>query len=237
MSSKAATIRSEERGSGGLPVFLRENGLTLVLLALFLLTLGGHAWSGWLYHLETLQEHGAPRIGFEEYLTSGAFVETVGENWESEFLQMLAFVYLGTFLFQRGSPESKEPDKEEDVDEDPRKAKHDARTPWPVRRGGWILSLYEHSLGIALFLLFVLSFVVHAIGGAREYNEDQLLHGADTVTLAGYLGTSRFWFESMQNWQSEFLAVAALVFLTVHLRQRGSPQSKPVATPHREHGE
>lgn len=121
-------------------------------------------------------------------------------------------------------------------DQDPRDATVKATTPWPVRRGGWVLKLYEHSLSILFLLLFLASFTLHTIGGGQEYIDEQLSHGQPGVTLLGYLGSSRFWFESFQNWQSEFLAVAVLVGASVYLREKGSPESKPVAEPHYETG-
>lgn len=216
--------------------FVKSHGLTFVLLGLFLASLSGHAWFGWRDHQNELREHGAQAIDFGSYLASGAFIESVGENWESEFLQMLAFVYLGCFLIQRGSPESREFGKPAGSDEDPRRHRSAPDAPWPVRRGGVALVLYEHSLGLAFLLLYLVSFALHALGGHSAFNDEQLLHGHSAVSLAEYLGSARFWFESLQNWQSEFLAVGSLVFLTVYLRQRGSPQSKPVAAPHHDHG-
>jgi hypothetical protein len=149
---------------------------------------------------------------------------------------MGTYVVLTAWLYQKGSPESKDPDRKEDVDEDPQERQNDQDVPAPVRAGGLALLLYEHSLGLALFLLFALSFVMHGYGGMRAYNQDQLWHGGHMVTLLGYISTSRFWFESLQNWQSEFLSVAVLVLLSVVLRERGSPESKPVASLHTEAG-
>jgi hypothetical protein len=123
------------------------------------------------------------------------------------------------------------------VDHDPSPNSVDADAPWPVRRGGWVLTLYENSLSLAFVLLFLLSFVLHAIGGAREYSREQLLHGGQAVGLVGYLATSQFWFESFENWQSEFLAIGLMVVLSIFLRQKGSPESKAVETPHGETGE
>jgi hypothetical protein len=150
---------------------------------------------------------------------------------------MFAYVLLTAYLYQRGSSESKDPDKEEAVDRDPRLSKNKKDAPWPVRRGGFVLKLYENSLCIAFTILFLLSFYLHAVGGAGEYNQDQELHGRpERVTTFSYMGTSRFWFESFQNWQSEFMALAAMVYLTIWLRQRGSPESKPVDAPHSQTG-
>ena len=149
---------------------------------------------------------------------------------------MAAFVTFTTFLYQTGSPESRRPGGVvELVDADPRLfADQDA--PWPVKRGGWILAIYEHSLGLTLFALFVLSWVGHVVGGWAEYRSDQGLHGHPVTGLIDYATSARFWFESFQNWQSEFLSVAAMVWLAVYLRQRGSPESKPVHAPHTETG-
>jgi hypothetical protein len=142
---------------------------------------------------------------------------------------MGAYVLLTVFLFQKGSSESKDPDQESPQDKDPRLERHEPNAPWPVKRGGFILRLYENSLLIAFIILFLSSMTVHAAGGARLYNEEQAALGKETVSFTGYLQTSRFWFESFQNWQSEFLAIASMVILSVFLRQRGSPESKPVA--------
>jgi hypothetical protein len=154
------------------------------------------------------------------------------ENWESEFLQMFAYVLLTAFLFQKGSAESKNPDQPEAVDRDPRQSREKKDAPWPVRRGGIVLKIYENSLALALFLLFLISFMLHAIGGASEYSDQQIAHGAQAVTVFQYMGTAQFWFESLQNWQSEFFSIAILVVLSIFLRQKGSPESKPVDSPH-----
>jgi hypothetical protein len=150
---------------------------------------------------------------------------------------MFLFVVLTAFLVQKGSAESKKLDQEEEVDRDPRKSKHKKNAPWPVRRGGIVLTLYEYSLSLAFLILFLASFWAHAAGGAAQYNEEQRQHGSnERVTTASYVATSRFWFESLQNWQSEFLAVGMMVALSIFLRQRGSPESKPVDAPHSETG-
>ena len=215
---------------------LRENGLSITLFALFFFSLVGQSVTGHHEYNQDQQEHGQPSVGYVEYLKSGHFIEAVFENWESEFLQMAAYVVLTIFLYQKGSSESKKIDTIEDVDVDPRRFQQQKDAPWPVRRGGLILKLYENSLGIALFLLFLLSFALHAIGGVEEYNQDQAEHGAAPISLTQYLGSSRFWFESFQNWQSEFLSIGVMVVLSIFLRQKGSPESKPVASPHSETG-
>ena len=216
---------------------LRENGLSIVLTLFFLLFLGGQAIAGLYYYNEDQQEHGQPAVDLVTYLGGAHFLEATMENWESEFLQMFAFVVLTASLYQKGSAESRKLDEPDPKDRDPRKSRNKKDAPWPVRKGGLVLKLYERSLSVAFLLLFLISFTLHAIGGAEEYNENQREHGsAETVSTLEYMGTSRFWFESFQNWQSEFLAVGAMVVLSIFLRQKGSPESKPVDSPHSETG-
>jgi hypothetical protein len=217
---------------------LRENGLAIVWLGLFFVTfIGGQTVSGYLHYNEEQREHRQPEVGYVEYLTTPHFVEATMENWESEFLQMFLFVALTTFLYQKGSAESKKLDEKEAVDRDPRESKDKKDAPYPVRKGGLILKLYEYSLSLAFLILFIISFFLHAAGGAREYNQDQLEHGSrETVSTLQYLTTSQFWFESLQNWQSEFLAVGLMVVFSIWLRQKGSPESKPVDAPHSQTG-
>ncbi len=217
-------------------LILRDNGLTVALMALFAVALIGQVITGLAQYNENAMAHGEAAIGLAAYLSTGHFIEATFENWESEFLQMGAYVLLTVFLFQRGSLESKDPDDPGPVDDDPRDHVDDEGTPWPVRRGGLVLRLYENSLFLAFAALFALSFTLHAIGGAEEYSADQVAHGERPVTVVDYLGTSRFWFESFQNWQSEFLAVGGIVVFSVFLRQRGSPESKPVHAPMSETG-
>jgi hypothetical protein len=210
--------------------FLRDNGLSIVMLGFFLLFWIGQALTG---HARFIEEH-PDKAGTSllEYLRSGHCGEATAENWESEFLQMAVYVVFTIFLFQRGSAESKRIGEKEAVDRDPRRARHGPETPWPVRRGGLALAIYENSLSIAFVLLFLVSFALHAYGGALEYNAERLQHGEPAIRLLQYLATPRFWFESFQNWQSEFLSLGAMAILTVFLRQRGSPESKPVEAPH-----
>jgi succinate dehydrogenase hydrophobic anchor subunit len=216
---------------------LRENGLSIVLVLLTILFLTGQIVAGMLDYNEDQREHGQPEVSLVSYLATPHFVEATTENWESEFLQMFAFVVLTACLFQKGSAESKKLDEEEPVDRDPRKSRKKKDAPWPVRKGGLALTIYQHSLSIAFLLLFLVSFILHAISGAREYNADQRRHGNTVqVSTMEYISTSRFWFESFQNWQSEFLSVAAMVVLSIFLRQKGSPESKPVDSPHSETG-
>ena len=205
--------------------FLFRNSLTIAFILLFLFSITGQAISGWKEHNEFLSDKGQAHLSFSTYMVSPHFIQATFENWESEFLQMALFVVLAIWLRQKGSSESKPLGGDEDVDKKP-KAK--ANSPWPVKKGGIILKIYEHSLSIALFLLFVLSFLMHWYGSVKEYNIEQVLEHKPTAKPLEYLGMPRFWFESFQNWQSEFLSVAAIIFLSIYLRQKGSPQSKPV---------
>jgi hypothetical protein len=181
--------------------------------------------------------HKQPELTLGGYATSGAFWEALTENWESEYLQMAAYVVLTVFLIQKGSSESKDPEKASQVsDRDPRKADKRGNVPWPVRRGGLWLRLYENSLFYVFLVLFLASLALHAVTGSREFSSEQEAHGEPRVSIVEYVQTSRFWFESFQNWQSEFLAVGSIVLFSVWLRQRGSPESKPVDAAHSETG-
>ena len=216
-----------------IPAALHDNGLLLACLGLFAVFFVGMVVSGAATYNQEQQEHGSTeQVSVLSYLTTGDFVEATFENWESEFLQMGMYVVLTAFLYQRGSSESKPMDEGAPQDQDPREAHRNQHSPWPVRAGGLVLTVYEHSLAIAFFVLFFASWALHAIGGVKAFNEEQLQHGQAAITVWRYVTTSQFWFESMQNWQSEFIAVAAIVGLSIFLRQRGSAESKPVAQPH-----
>jgi uncharacterized membrane protein len=217
--------------------FLRDQSLTIAMLGIFAVLLLAQSVTGMREYNQDQRDHGEATVSYGAYLQTGHFVEATFENWESEFLQMGMYVLATAFLFQRGSAESKDPEGDaEAVDEDPREARDRPGVPWPVRRGGVVLALYNNSLTAALLLIFAISFVLHAWGGAHEYSEEQLAHGGETVSMLAFMGTSAFWFQSFQNWQSEFLAVGMLSVLSIWLRQKGSPESKPVAAPHRETG-
>jgi hypothetical protein len=215
---------------------LRDNGLSITTFGLFLVLLVMQSLTGWRTDTQDRQEHRQRTESYASYLTSDHFLEATAENWESEFLQMASYVVLTAFLFQKGSPESKDPDGEEPVDQDPRNQRNDRNAPGPVRRGGIALTVYEHSLSLTMAALFLVSFLLHAVGGHGEYNQQQLEHGEAPVSLLGFMTSAQFWFQSFQNWQSEFLAVGALTVLGIFLRERGSPESKPVAAPHAETG-
>lgn len=203
--------------------FLRDNGLTIALAAMFVFSLLGMMLSGHSAYNSELQDHGAAVLGFFAYLATGDFLSALFENWESEFLQMAAYVMLTAMLFQRGSSESRDPDDPSRPDDElppARRARH------PVL--AW---LYSYSLGIALTTLFVISFLLHWSASLSAANEEALRHGGALQSLANYLTDSQLWFESFQNWQSEFMSTAVLVVLSIFLRHKGSPESKPVAAP------
>jgi hypothetical protein len=216
--------------------WIHDRALTLVLMAMFLLCLAGQFATGLREYNRDRIDHNEAPIAASSYVATGHWWEAVFENWESEFLQMAVFVLLTTVLIQKGSPESRRPHTGELFDADPRDFADRPGAPWPVRRGGWILTLYENSLGLAFVLLFLISWVGHAFGGYREFVGDQAVHNGARPGFSDYLVSSRFWFESLQNWQSEFFSIAAMVWLAVYLRQRGSPESKPVHAPHDETG-
>lgn len=199
-----------------------------------MLSLAAQAVTGWHEYNDFLNEHGKSSSSFLTYLYSGHFIQATFENWESEFFQMALFVWFTVFLKQKGSSESKKMEGKEEVD---RKPKSHPNAPWPVKRGGLFLSIYKHSLSLSLMFLFVVSFMLHWLGSWKDYNETQMLEGKSTVGFFSFLQHSKFWFESFQNWQSEFLSVFAIIFLSIYLREFGSPQSKPVDAPHAETGE
>jgi len=197
---------------------LRDNALSLALFALFLISIIGQAIMGWRALAEELRIHGESAMGFLAYLATGHFLSATFENWESEFLQMAVYVLLTAILVQRGSPESRDPDKADPGDE-----------PWPRDRSGLLRRFYSHSLSIALVMLFVLSFWLHLVGSTRRSNEEALRHQQPMKTVTETLVEPEFWYESFQNWQSEFLSMGVLVVFGIFLRERGSPESKPVA--------
>jgi hypothetical protein len=190
----------------------KNNSLSMVLFGLFLLFwIVGQSWTGMRVYNADQLEHDESAVSYGEYLTTAHFGEATFENWESEFLQMGAFVVLTVWLRQKGSSESKPVDEETDVDK-------------PSQRS-W---LYKNSLTLTFFAMFFASFALHLLTGAREYSNEQMAHGEAAVSALRYLRNAQFWFESFQNWQSEFLAVGSIVVLTIFLRQLGSPESKPV---------
>jgi hypothetical protein len=208
--------------------WVKLNGLSLTMFAAFLVFLVLQSVFGWEQSNQNLADHGGAVESYWSYLHSGEFVEATFENWESEFLQMGSYVLLAAYLVQKGSPESKPLDGKPGRDDEPA----GGASPAPVRRGGAVLWLYENSLALALFGLFAVSFVLHLVGATAVYNDEQALHGRPATSVGEFVLNPQFWFQSMQNWQSEFLSVGVLIVLSIFLRQRGSSQSKPVAAAH-----
>ncbi|KOS05451.1 hypothetical protein AM493_04970 [Flavobacterium akiainvivens] len=215
--------------------FLRNNGLSLAFFVLFILSIVGQIIFGFKEYNKELTQEGVTRVNLQEYLATGHFIESTFENWESEFLQMALFVALTIYLQQKGSSESKDFDREEEVDRKPDPNREGA--PWPVTKGGWILKWYQNSLTLLLTVLFLLSFAAHFFGSLRDENMQALLKGLPQKSAFQYVSDSRFWFESFQNWQSEFLSVFAVIVLSIFFRQKGSSQSKPVDAPNFKTGE
>jgi hypothetical protein len=207
--------------------FLRDNGLTLVLSLMFLVSVAGMVLAGQAAFNKELADHGQPGLGVMAYVGTGEFLSALFENWESEFLQMAAYVVLTAMLFQRGSSESRDPDDPDRPDDE---------LPWRDRHplAAWI---YAHSLGLALALLFLASFLLHWWFSMTAANAEALRHGGEIQTIGSYVLDPQLWFESFQNWQSEFLSTAVLVVLSIFLRHQGSPESKPVAAANAETGD
>lgn len=213
--------------------FFYKNSLSLIFVTLFIITLIAQAITGWHVHNAELEDNKAAAINFAGYLNSGHFISATFENFESEFLQMALYVILTVGLRQKGSAESKSLDEPEEVDREP-KAGPDA--PWPVNKGGWILKLYQNSLFSVFLVLFFISWGLHLYGSWVDHNQENALKNQPLDTVGAYLMQSNFWFEAFQNWQSEFLSIASIVIFTIFLRQKGSPESKPVDAPDSETG-
>lgn len=213
--------------------YLYRNGLSLVFISLFLITLGAQALTGWKQHNQELEEVKQREITLTTYLRSGHFISATFENFESEFLQMALYVLLTVSLRQMGSAESKKLDEPEEVDRAPVPS---SDAPWAVRKGGWILKIYSNSLSIVFGVLFMVSWTLHLYGSWQNHNVEQLAKNLPRESVSQYIGQPEFWFETFQNWQSEFLSVFSIVFLTIYLRQKGSPESKPVDAPDMETG-
>jgi hypothetical protein len=214
--------------------FFYKNSLSIVLLTLMLVFWSGQFIAGMKTLDELRQENGLLPLSIIEYAKSGHFIQATFENWESEFLQMAFYVFLTIYLRQKGSSESKSLSKKEAVDREP---KIHPKAPWPVKRGGLWLKIYSNSLTIVLIILFFFSFFMHFYGSLKNLNEEQIIKNIPLTTASQYISNSRFWFESFQNWQSEFLAVATIVLLSIWLRQKGSPESKPVDAAYNEDAE
>lgn len=225
-------VRKKEK----LKNFIRNNSLSIVLISITIAAIIAQSISGNLAYNDELKDFGKSPISYSEYLSTGHFMEAIFENWESEFLQMGLYVWLTVFLRQKGSAESKKVKGKEGVDKEPDKDKNNA--PWPVKKGGVWLKLYQNSLTYSFLCMFLFCIIMHAVGGTNEENAENRMKGKqERVTVMEFAVSSKFWFQSFQNWQSEFLAVASIVILSIFLRQKGSPQSKPVDAPHYKTGE
>jgi hypothetical protein len=218
--------------------FLRENSLSLFFGFLFVASLVGQAFAGWhQFNAQQVVEH-LDTISLWRYLTSADFLVDVSENWQSEFLQFLLYLTATVWLLQKGSPESKELDKagtESDKDQKVKSGAHDDSPSW-ARVGGWRTGLYSTSLAVVMGLIFFGSWLVQSVAGWAAFNETRLQQTQDPIPWRSYLVNADFWSRTLQNWQSEFLAVASIVGASVYLRQRGSSESKPVAEPHKATG-
>ena len=213
---------------------MRHNSLSLVFLVLFLATLAFQAVAGHRVFNEEQLSHGGPEMSFARFLLSSEFATAVMENWQSEYLQFTLFILLTVWLIQRGSPESKEPGKAgRESDEEQKVGKHARRnSPRWAKAAGLRRSIYENSLLIVMGAIWLASWYAQSVTGVTSYNAERLSHHEDPVSWASYVGTADFWEKTLQNWQSEFLAVGSMVVLAIYLRQRGSPESKPVGAPH-----
>jgi hypothetical protein len=214
--------------------FLKHNGLSLVFLVLFLAALLGQAAAGHAAFNEEQVRHGDPEISLSRYVVSSDFGSAVMENWQSEYLQFTLFVLFTVWLLQRGSPESKELDKAglESDQEQKLGAYAQQNSPRWAKVGGLRTKLYENSLLLVMGTIWLGTWFAQSVTAVTEYNSERLDHQLDGVSWSHYLTTADFWEMTLQNWQSEFLAVGSMAILAVYLRQRGSPESKPVGAPH-----
>jgi hypothetical protein len=214
--------------------FVKDNSLSLFFLAIFLLAVLGQALVGHAQFNDEQLAHNADPISLGRYVLSSDYGADLLENWQSEYLQFTLYILATVWLLQRGSPESKEPGKEGlESDEEQKVGPHaTGDSPRWAGLGGWRTRLYSHSLLIVMTTIWLLTWLGQSITGYTAYNEEQLTHLQATVAWTGYLGTSDFWSRTLQNWQSEFLAVGSMAILSVYLRERGSAESKPVGAPH-----
>jgi hypothetical protein len=214
--------------------FLRHNSLSLFFAAIFVLSLVGQAFAGWhQFNATQLAEH-LDTISLGAYVASSDFAVDVSENWQSEFLQFWVYLMATVWLLQKGSPESKELDKAgRESDEDQKVGRHaDPESPRWAKAGGWRTSIYSSSLAIVMGAVFLGSWLVQSVAGWAAFNETRLVQLQDPVSWGRYVVGADFWARTLQNWQSEFLAVGTMAVLAIYLRQRGSSQSKPVGEPH-----
>ena len=224
--------------------FLREQSLSLIFLALFVAALAGQAVAGWhgynddeVMHAQLIGEP-PETISFGRYLTSSSFAQAVTENWQSEYLQFTLFILLTVWFIQKGSTESKQPGEEGGESDEQQMLGRHARPDSPrwAGAGGWRLWAYSNSLVLVMATIWLWSWLAQSVTGWSEYNSEQLEHRQQPLSWLQYLGSADFWEATLQNWQSEFLAVGSMAVLAIYLRQRGSPESKPVGCPHHSTG-
>jgi hypothetical protein len=214
--------------------WIRDQGLTLFFTILFLASLAGQALTGHSAFNHDQVAHGGAGMSLGRYVTSSSFWVDVTENWQSEYLQFTLFILATIWLLQRGSTESKPPDKHGlESDKDQKLGRYaDEDSPKWARAGGWRTRVYSNSLLMVMTAIWLGSWFAQGVTGRIEYNAGQLDHREDPLSLLQYLGSSDFWNRTLQNWQSEFLAVGSMAIFAVYLRQRGSPESKPVGASH-----
>ncbi|GAA3140882.1 hypothetical protein GCM10020001_074360 [Nonomuraea salmonea] len=214
--------------------WIKENSLALTFLVLFLLAVAGQAVAGMFHYNDEQVAQGGEPVSLLSYVASSSYAVDVAENWQSEYLQFFLFIMLTVWLVQKGSPESKELDRAgAESDEDQRVGRHaDPDSPRWARAKGLRLWLFSNSLGLVMGLIFLLSWLAQSVAGQAAYNAERLGDLRDPVSYGSYVTSGEFWDRSLQNWQSELLAVLSMVVLSIYLRQRGSPESKPVGAPH-----
>lgn len=217
---------------------LKINGLSIFFGLIFLLALLGQALTGQALFNEEQIAAGLNEISLAQYVTSSSFAVDVSENWQSEYLQFLLYIFATIWLVQKGSPESKELHRSgRESDKDQLVGEHsNAKSPAWAKANGWRRTLFSNSLGLTMGLIFLLSWLVQSIAGNSAYNEEQLKNFQAPASWSEYLVSPEFWNRTLQNWQSEFLAVGSMVVLSIYLRQRGSPESKPVGSAHDDTG-
>ena len=225
--------REEESRVG----FVRSNGLSIFFLTIFLLAVGAQSYAGWQKYNEQRVAHHEHSIAYARYLTSSDFGQAVTENWQSEYLQFTLYFMATIWFVQRGSPESKKwRDRGLQSESDQELGPHASPdSPGPAKRDrGIVRTLYSNSLLIWMGVIWVGSWFAQSVTGWSAYNSDQLAHKQAGTDWIGYVTSADFWEATLQNWQSEFLAIGSMAIFAVYLRQRGSPESKPVGAPHDE---
>ena len=213
---------------------LRNHGLALFFLAIFLASLVGQAFAGQDAFNHSQIAHGGDPVSIGRYVTSSEYWVDVLENWQSEYLQFTLFIFATVWLVQKGSSESKALDNTgTETKAEQKIGEHaDARSPKWARVGGLRTRIYSNSLLIVMAAIWLTSWLGQSVTGRITYNAEQLDHREAALSWSRYVTTSDFWNRTLQNWQSEFLAVGSIAVLAIYLRQRGSPESKPVGTPH-----